>query len=157
MSTGRFLEPWRRLAPRMRPDSGGTDERGIVSLVVMMMMLAILLTVGLAYDGGKVLAAKVEAINEASEAARAGAQVLAPSLRAESSPLLDPGAATSAALAYLARSGHHGTVVVSGASVKVTVTFQQPLVLLGLAGLGPAQIVEASTATATTGIRSAGS
>ena len=142
--------------PGRPPSLRRHDARGIVSLVVIVMGLALLLTVGLAYDGGRMLAAKVEAANEAAEAARAGAQAISASDRGSPTANLDPAAAGDAAQAYLARTGHQGTVYVSGDQITVTVTFNEPLAILAVAGINQARVTEAATATATAGITASG-
>ena len=133
-----------------------TDESGVVSAMVVVLMSALLLVVGLAYDGGEILNAKVRAMDEAGEAARAGAQALGPAIRTTNVADLDRAAAQAAAQAYLASAGHRGTINVTGTTVTVTVSFDQPVVLLGLVGLGPAHITEVGSADATAGIRGAG-
>jgi hypothetical protein len=148
----RSLKP----TPGRPPSLRRHGERGIVSLVVIVMGLALLLTVGLAYDGGRMLAAKVEAANEAAEAARAGAQAISVSDRDSPIANLDPAAAGDAAQAYLAATGHQGTVYVSGDQITVTVTFDEPLAILAVAGINQARVTEAATATATAGITASG-
>jgi len=54
---------------------GGKDE-GMVTAFVVVFTLALLFMAGLVLDGGLTLAAKVQAIDEAQAAARAGAQAV---------------------------------------------------------------------------------
>lgn len=129
------------------------DERGIVSLVVVVIVPALLLAAAIAYDGGEVLNAKVQAHDDAAEAARAGAQALSTSSR---SGAVDLPAAPAAADAYLATTGHTGTVTVNGTTVTVTVAFDQPTAILAVAGIDHAPISETATATATEGTTGAG-
>src|SRR3954468_13031547 len=104
-------------------------------------MIALLAIAGLVVDGGYVLAARRAAFDEAEEAARAGAQAIdVDSLRRGGAVVVVPDEARQRALAYLARSGHAGSVEVSGDRVTVHVRFEQPMVLLGLVGVGPATI-----------------
>jgi Flp pilus assembly protein TadG len=114
-----------------------TDERGQVTAFLVVMMTAFLILAGLVVDGGYGLAAKRRAINEASEAARAGAQALAvPDYRSGTGDVvLDPNAAEAAAQGYLGATGHSGTVTVDGDRVKVEVRFDQPTTLLRLIGV----------------------
>lgn len=135
--------------------AGGHGERGAVSLLVLALLPVILAIVGLMYDGGQTLNAKIEASNEAAEAARAGANQLAPATRGASASI-DPAAAASAVNAYLASSGHQGSVSVNGTEVTVTVTIDQPLVVLGAFGLSSTHVVESATADAQVGISQAG-
>lgn len=112
------------------------DERGAVTAFVVVFTLTLLLVAGLVIDGGYVLAARREAINEAEAAARAGAQaVLEDSVRAGGPVVIDPVAARERALAYVASMEHQGRVDVSGDAVVVEVWFSRPMTILGLGGL----------------------
>ena len=99
------------------------DERGSVSILIAVLGLALLMATGLAVDGGRKLGALSEARDIADNAARAGAQeVDVDAYRATGVPTINPAAATQRANAYLATTGHTGTVVVTGTTVTVTVT-----------------------------------
>ena len=54
-------------------------------------------------------------------------------MRGDGAPLLDPGRAEAAALAFLDASGVAGTVAVEGAAVTVVVTLRQPMAILPVA------------------------
>ena len=113
------------------------EERGAVTVFVVVFTTTLLLVAGLVIDGGYVLAARREAINEAEAAARAGAQAIRTDvLRADGPVTIDPAGAQREALAYLGDSGHEATVQVFGDTVRVEVSFSKPLAILGLAGLG---------------------
>jgi len=106
-------------------------ERGSITAVVAVVAVALVMVAGMAYDGGQVMAAHNAARNDAEQAARAGAQQIdLTHLRQTNEPRLDPAEAESAALAYLARSGSTGTVAVDDASITVTVTRIQALLIL---------------------------
>lgn len=126
-----LLARWRALrTPAARED-------GMVTAFTIVIVIALMVFVGLAYDGGRALDGRVKALNEAQEAARAGAQALnLGALRAGGTAVLDPEAAVSAAKAYLAGTGDTGTVDVAGTTVTVSVTHIQPTVFLGMAGVG---------------------
>ncbi|MFP5376434.1 MAG: pilus assembly protein TadG-related protein [Acidimicrobiia bacterium] len=112
------------------------SERGQITLFVALVAGALLVLAGLVVDGGEVLAARRRAFDDAQEAARAGAQALAPSpYRGGDAVVLDPEAAAAAAHGYLAAAGHPGAVVVEGDQVAVEVSFDQPLSLLRLVGI----------------------
>ena len=114
------------------------DERGSVTVFVVVFTITLILVGGLATDGGSLLAARRAAINEAESAARAGAQAIRTDrLRADGTVAIDPVEARRRVAAYLARSGHQGTVDITGDTVQVEVTFTQRLAVLGLAGLAP--------------------
>ena len=99
------------------------DERGSVSILVAVLGLALLMATGLDVDGGRKLGALSEARDIADNAARAGAQAIdVDAYRSTGIPTINPAAATHRANAYLAKTGHTGTVVVTGTTVTVTVT-----------------------------------
>lgn len=125
------LRRWRTLhAPDARED-------GMVTAFTIIIVGALMLFVGLAYDGGLALDGRVRALNEAQEAARAGAQALdVGAWRTGGVAVLDPDAAIAAAKAYLAGSGDAGTVSVAGATVTVSVTHTHRTQILALAGIG---------------------
>lgn len=129
------------------------DERGVISLMVAVILPAMLLAAALAYDGGETLNARVQAHDDAAEAARAGAQAISASAR---SGTLDLSRASAAANAYLSTTGHTGTVTVNGVNVTVTVAFNHPTTLLAIVGINHAHISETATATATEGTIGAG-
>ena len=123
-------------------------ESGMVTAFVVIFTLALVLMAGLVLDGGLALAAKVQAIDDAQAAARAGAQAIdIPTYRASGQITLDPAQATADAERYLAAAGHTGTVSVNGEQVTVTVTITQPTQILDLAGIG--HLIETGTGTAT--------
>ena len=129
------------------------DESGTVTAFVVIFISALLLLAGLVIDGGLTLAAKVQAIDEAQAAARAGAQAIdLPLFRSSGQVVLDPAAATQAAEAYLAKTGHTGTVAVNGDDVVVTVSISQPMQILSVAGLGHLTVTGSGSALAEHGV-----
>jgi hypothetical protein len=135
---------WRRLR---------ADEDGRVTAFVVIVITAVLAFGGLVLDGGLALAAKVRAIGEAQEAARAGAQEIdLAAYRANGTLRLEPQQASVAARAYLAAAGHSGTVSIAGNTVKVTITISQSTQLLGLIGIGSITVTGAGQAEPRRGI-----
>ena len=125
------------------------DERGMVTAFVASFTIALLAVAGLVVDGGYILAARQRAYDEADAAARAGAQAI------DVDTLRSGGAATVVAAdaqrrvdEYLGPSGHHGVVEVNGDQVTVTITHDQPLVMLNAFGVGPVTIEVTGTASA---------
>ena len=111
------------------------SDRGVVTVFVAGITVALLMVAGLVVDGGYVLAARREASNVAESAARAGAQALdTNAARNNANATLDPAAATRAAQAFLVSAGRVGTVTVAGGTVRVEVTIQQRTYLLSIAG-----------------------
>jgi hypothetical protein len=122
-------------------------DAGTVTAFVASFTIALLAIAGLVVDGGYVLAARRAAFDEAEAAARAGAQAIdIDSLRRGGPVVLLPDEARQRALDYLSRTGHTGTVDVSGDLVTVHVRFEKPMVLLGIVGVGPATIDATGTA-----------
>lgn len=144
-----------RTAPSRRPALGRLreDQDGRVTAFAVIIVTAILLFAGLVLDGGLALAAKVRALGEAQEAARAGAQEIdLAAYRADGNLRLAPQQASAAARNYLAAAGHTGTVSVSGNTVNVTVTVSQSTQLLGLVGLGSITVTATGQAQPQRGI-----
>lgn len=129
------------------------DQSGRVTAFVVVIIIAVLLFAGLVLDGGLALAAKVRALGEAQEAARAGAQEIdLAAYRANGTLRLEPQQASAAARNYLAAAGHTGTVSVAGNTVHVTVTVSQPTQLLPLIGVGSITVTAAGQAQPQRGI-----
>jgi Flp pilus assembly protein TadG len=142
------------MSPTTPPPAG---EAGQVTAFVTVLAAALLLLVGLVFDGGLLLAAKRQAINEAEAAARAGAQAVATgTYRATGIVRLDPARARAAASHYLVATGHRGTVGVAGDRVTVTVQITQPTRLLTLAGIGRVTVTGRGAARPTRGVDGAG-
>ncbi|MDA8285865.1 MAG: hypothetical protein M0Z42_21750 [Actinomycetota bacterium] len=134
-------------------DRFGEPEAAMVTAFVVVFTLAILVMAGLVLDGGLALSAKVQAIDDAQAAARAGAQAIdIPLYRSTGRITLDPGEATADAEHYLAGTGKTGTVQVAGERVTVTVTISQPTQLLSLAGIDHITVTGSGTATAEQGV-----
>lgn len=139
-----------RLARRLRTraTATGTGQDGVVTAFTVVMVGALLVLAGLVFDGGRALAGRVTALDEAQEAARVGAQQIdIPTFRATGAVILGNSAAMTAAEGYLASTGDTGTVAVHGDTVTVTVTHVQSTQILSMIGLG--SFTEHATATAT--------
>jgi Putative Flp pilus-assembly TadE/G-like len=121
---------WRE---RWRQEAG---DGGQVTAFVVVIMAALILLAGLVVDGGLTLDAREQALGEAQEAARAGAQAINLAIyRQDGVLVLDPAEAAADARRYLAGSGGTGTVQVTGNQVTVTVTRVQQMQILDAAGL----------------------
>ncbi|HEY8982810.1 MAG TPA: pilus assembly protein TadG-related protein [Streptomyces sp.] len=139
------------LPTRLRRLAG--DDHGQVTAFIVILTAAIVMFAGLLVDGGLVLAAKVRAIGEAQEAARAGAQALdLTAYRATGTVRLIPAEAHALARNYLAATDDTGTVAVTGDTVTVTVTARQEPQLLGLLGLGTLTVTATGSAHPARGI-----
>jgi uncharacterized membrane protein len=130
------------------------DEAGMVTAFVVSITAALLLFIGLVLDGGYLLAARREAIDEAEGAARAAAQAVATPARA-GSLTLDPARAQAAVDNFLAPTGHRGVATVNGDVVVVTVSFSHPMLILGIGGLTARTVTGTGTARVERGIGTA--
>lgn len=108
------------------------DEGSITALVVVLAMTFVACA-GLAIDGGRLVAAKIELGDQAENAARAGAQEIT-SLRSGSLEL-DESRAVIAAGDFLAGRGIDGDVYIQNNNVIVSVSREIPMTLLGLFGI----------------------
>jgi Flp pilus assembly protein TadG len=114
---------------------GRRGDEGVVTVFVVALMSVFVALGGLVVDGGMLLDARRRAINEAEAAARAGAQALTPdAVRSGGSDVAAAGA-ESAVRRYVAATGHDARVVVADDAVEVTVSFAQPLLILGAFGV----------------------
>lgn len=129
------------------------NDRGSVTAFVVIITTALLVMGGLVIDGGYSLSARRQAFNEAEAAARSGAQAIdLDTLRATGTVQLNADDAMARAEAYLAQTGHQGTVVVDGDTVRVHVNFRQPMLILSVVGVGPLDIEGDGTARAVRGV-----
>jgi Flp pilus assembly protein TadG len=123
-----------------------TGDRGSITGFVAIIAVALIMVVGMVYDGGQIIAAQASARSAADKAARAGAQEIdIATLRTTSETVLDPTRAETVALDFLTEVGVSGTVTVSGSSVTVTVTINQPMHILPMPDR---TVVATETATA---------
>jgi hypothetical protein len=144
----------RRLRGSRGPDR---DEAGTVTAFVVIFTFALFLLAGLVIDGGLTLGARVQAIDEAQAAARAGAQAVDIALfRSTGEIVLDAAQAKGDAQSYLAATGHTGTVRVNGDEVDVTVSITQPMQILGIGGIGSLTVTGRGSATAEHGVSGPG-
>lgn len=141
----------RRASGRARHLAG--DERGQVTVFVVVIATAVLLFAGLVLDGGLALSAKTRALGQAQEAARAGAQALdLTAYRADGTVRLVPDHARHLALDYLNAAGATGTVTVDGTTVTVTVTATESTQLLRLVGVDSIQVSSTGSAHPARGV-----
>ncbi|WP_251983313.1 pilus assembly protein TadG-related protein [Streptomyces rapamycinicus] len=116
-------------------------------MFVVVITALVVLFAGLAVDGGLALTAKIRALGEAQEAARAGAQAIDLSAyRANGTVRLEPDQARALARRYLAAVGDTGTVTATEQMVTVAVTVRQPTQLLQAAGIEELAVTSSGTA-----------
>ncbi|GIE93897.1 pilus assembly protein TadG-related protein [Paractinoplanes rishiriensis] len=128
--------------------TGGGDA-GQVTPFAVILTIALLAVAGLVLDGGLALSAKVQALDVAQAAARAGAQQLdLVQYRTTNVAVLDPTRAASAARAWLAAAGVAGDARATTATVTVTVRRTSNTQLLQLVGVRQLRVSASATATA---------
>ena len=128
-------------------------EDGMATAFTVVIIAALVVMAGLVLDGGLALDARITAIDQAQEAARAGAQALnIEAFRTTGRAVLNPTGARAAADAYLAATGETGTVTVNGQNVTVTVTHRQRTEILSIIGINTLTTTGTATATAEQGI-----
>jgi len=131
----------RRWSRRLRGDrgSGSVWAIGVVAVVALL--------AGAVLDGGNAMAARVQALDIAQQAARAGANQLdLGALRNQGVVRLDPGAAQAVAQAFLREAGATGTATATIAQVSVTVTRSQPTLVLQAIGVDSIGMTATATA-----------
>lgn len=134
------------------------DDSGQVLPIVAVMTLGLLAMVGLVVDAGVMFAARRDLQATADAAARAGAAVLDEDIYRSSggrTVVIDEPGAEKAALTHLAGVDVQSLTATRDA-VLVRVSRSQPLLLLGLVGLGPLNVEARSTARPRTGILAPG-
>ena len=140
-------------ATRGRLPCRGERDGGQITAFAVAMMAALILAAGLVIDGGLTLAARERALDEAQEAARAGAQAINLAIyRQNGTIVLDPGQAVADAQAYLAGTGDRATVRVAGDEVTVTVTRVQDMQILDAFGVAAITVHAAASAVPARGI-----
>ena len=109
------------------------SERGSISGFVVVLSMTFVACAGLAFDGGRMIAARAEATDAAENAARAGAQHVT-SLRS-GNPSIDRPSAVVSANRFLEAIGVSGSATADEKSVTVTTNIKVPMVLLGVFGV----------------------
>jgi hypothetical protein len=111
------------------------DERGqSISLFVLVIMSALIMTTGLVIDGGQKITATSRAESAAAGASRAAGNAAATRQLGGAD---GASAAVVAAKAYLAgQPGVHGTISIANGVVVVTTSAQEPTIFLSVIGIG---------------------
>ncbi len=141
----------RCLLRRVRARTG--DDAGQVTPFVVILTIALIAFAGLVLDAGMALSAKVQALDAAQAAARAGAQQLNLTAYRESNIAeLDPPRAEAAARDWLSAAGLDDTVTATTTTVTVTVRRTTRTQLLQLVGVNSLDVSATATATAVHGV-----
>lgn len=125
----------------------------MISAFVLAAMIGLMAVVGLALDPGEAFAAKIRAIGQADEAARAGAQQINLTVYRTTGALqLDPAAAQRAAQRYLAAEGVTGLATATTTEVTVTITTVYRTQLWQLIGVDSIPVHASGSALAQLGV-----
>lgn len=150
---------WRsRVARPGPPPRPLGEDRGSLTLMLAMLMVALLALAGLVIDGGRKLNESENAYSVAQEAARAGAGMVDTSAVYRSGTFqVDPNQARAAARAYLAQVGYRGTVAITGTDqIRVTVTVTEPTLVLSLIGIDSMSAQGTAVASLVSGVTGPG-
>jgi hypothetical protein len=152
---GDYLSVQTPAARHLRDDG----ERGSLTLMLTVMVVALLALAGLVIDGGRKLAESQSAYAIAQEAARAGAGMVDRSAAYQSGAFrVDQTQALAAARAYLAGAGYRGSVGLEGTDqVRVTVTVTRPTTVLSLIGIDSMTSTGTAVASLVSGVTGPGS
>lgn len=146
------IRPEARMAPRrtVLPDLG--DDRGAVSVTLLVTGMIALLFAAALLGGGALFAARAHGYDLAQSAARAGAQHIdTAAYRASGVLRLDPARAAQAAKQFLAAADATGTVDVTAVRITVTATSRQETPMLKPFGVAEITVTSTASATPTTG------
>lgn len=120
-------------------------ERGSITAFVVVIAMTFIACAGLALDGGRLIAAKVELGDDAENAARVGAQEIK-SFRS-GNPTIDKPRAFDAITRYFTEHDVSGEVSINDNEVTVRVTRLVRMTLLSLFGLTAKIVTAQRTAT----------
>jgi Flp pilus assembly protein TadG len=127
--------------------TAATDDRGSVLPFTATIVVALLACSGLAVDGGRILAARREAAGIAAAAARRGSQELAWNDAVTGQATIDVTRATAAARSAVHQAGASGSASATPDRITVTVTIDEPTVILGWFGIGPRTVTATRAAS----------
>jgi len=129
------------VTPSIRPEAGS------VTAMVCLVAVALFALIGLVVDGGRAVALRSAAMDEAIEAARAGAEQLSLGSLRSGVVSLDTSAAVNAARTFLAQSDLTGTVAATDQTVTVSLVRSEPTAILGLVGIRTLTVSVTASAT----------
>lgn len=141
----------------VRPGAGRPrpDDAGRVSVFLAIALTAVIVIIGLAYDGAGRFRTMQRADNLAAEAARAAGQaIVLPQAVMGGEKIIDPEAAREAAQAYLQSAGVTGRVEVvepARRELRVTVDLTYDTAMLGFIGYQRIAVSGSATAVLVTG------
>jgi len=128
------------------------SQHGSLSVFIAVLAVALFALVGLVVDAGRAISARRTAMDQAEQAARAGAAQLSIDALRSGQITLEPGAAIRAADSYLSSVGQSGSASVVGDTVTVSVEESEPTVILGIIGIHRITVSAVASATNVHGV-----
>lgn len=139
--------------------AGLRGDRGSVSVFVLGLVVSLMVVAGLVVDGGRAVNARSAVMDDAEQAARAGANhVDLASVRTGGTVSLDVAAARTAAVEHLVGLGYDPadiTVTADQAELSVEVADSVPTALLSLVFIRSFDVQGSATARAAPGVTAA--
>jgi Flp pilus assembly protein TadG len=115
-------------------------------------MVAMFVLLGLVVDGGSAVSAQQSALDEAEQAARAGAGALSVDALRSGSIQIDQQTAVATAEAFTVAAGHPGTATVSGGAVRVEIHYRIATDILGVVGITSLPVSASASAVDVAGV-----
>lgn len=115
-----------------------SDSRGSISALVVCLVMGFVSLAGLAFDGGRVIDAYIQASDVAQNAARLGAQQLV-GFRSNR-PHIDAQASRRLMQSFVSSHGFGATYAIDGSIAQVTIERRVPMRMLGLFGVGSRRV-----------------
>jgi Flp pilus assembly protein TadG len=128
------------------------SEEGSVTAFVALLMVAMFVLLGLVVDGGSAVSAQQSALDEAEQAARAGAGALSVDALRSGSIQIDQQTAVATAEAFTVAAGHPGTATVSGGAVRVEIHYRIATDILGVVGITSLPVSASASAVDVAGV-----
>jgi Flp pilus assembly protein TadG len=126
-----------------------------VTAFVALLLVAMFVLMGLVLDGGSAISAQQSAIDEAQQAARAGAGAVSVDALRAGSVQIDQQAAVAAAEAFTVAAGHPGTATASDGVVRVEIHYRIQTEVLGLVGIESLPVSASASAIDVAGVTAA--
>ncbi len=131
---------------------GEREDRGSITAFSMLLLVAIFVLMGMVLDGGTQVSAHQSAVDEAEQAARAGAGALSVAALRSGSVQLDDQQAIAVAEAFTVASGHPGIATAVGQTVTVRVQYRVPTAILGIVGINSLPVSASASAVDVSGV-----
>jgi hypothetical protein len=144
------------VTPKSIPQAmGRLEDRGSITAFSVLLLVAIFVLMGMVLDGGTQVSAHQSAVDEAEQAARAGAGALSVAALRSGSVQLNDQQAVAVAEAFTVATGHPGTATAIGRTVTVHVQYRVPTAILGIIGITSLPVSASASAVDVAGVTGA--